>query len=334
MTVYKMGKGGPSWNGIPMYSSRIPVTFGNTANEGAGRAYFVNPTTGSDGNKGRSMDKPFASIDKFMSVQSAESRSNNHDICVLSATSAHAQTEEITLTNSRTHFFGLDAVGRYMGQRTRVTMGVTTVAGTIAVLQNTGVGNTFENIKFDSGDTLATSLYAFADGGEYTVINNCEFYKSTDLDQTTSAVFLCNADSPLYQGCSFGSLATAVSVNRPNMKMNRETITGKVARDVRIDDCQFLINTSSTDAAHIHGTGATDIERMMIINDTLFINAVLGSADPDECVEFDSAQTQGYVLITGKSGEVGHSALSTTTGVFLLNAGDATNSGMSAIQSA
>lgn len=321
---------GISSMGVPISGSNIPTTFGNTANQNA-QYFFVNPTVGSDTNSGLDMAHPFASIGKAMTA----STSNNHDVIVLSATSGHTQTSEISVTNNRLHFHGLDAVGRYLGQRTRVTMGVTTTAGTIAIVENTGVGNTFSNIKFDSADTLSTSLYAFADGGEFTAINNCEFIKTTDLDQTTSATFLCNADSPLYTYCSFGSLQNghAVSVNRPNMKMNRETITGKVARDVRMNDCQFLINSSSTDAAQIHGTGATDVERFMIIKDCLFLNAVLGSANPDQAVEFDSALTDGVVLIIG-GGEQGHTALSTTTGVFLINGGDSTNSGMSAIQSA
>jgi len=315
-------------NGVTSFGSLvtgggIPSTFGNTQNKGAGKVFFVNPTTGSDGNSGLSMNKPFATIAKAYSLVT----SDNHDVIVLSATSAHAQTDEITVAKNRVHFHGLDAVGRYLGQRTRVTMGVTTGTA-IAIVQNTGVGNTFQNIKFDSSDTLATSLYTFADGGEYTYIGNCEIHKSTDLDQTTSGVLLCNGDSSLYQNCSMGSLQNghAVSVNRPVVKFDRETITGKVARDVRMDNCQFLLNTSTTAASHLHGTGATDIERSLILKDCLFINAILGSADPAQAIKFDSALTQGYVAVVG-GGEVGCTALSTTTGVFSLNATAAAGGG-------
>ena len=314
--TYKFGKSVPSWNGVPMVAG-LPVTFGNTQNGGAGKYYFVNPTTGSDGYKGTSMDRPLAT------TQAAYDKmvSNNHDTMVLSATSAHNRSgdgdDELSVTINRAHFVGLDAVGRYAGQRTRMTMGASTASGgAIAVVQNTGVGNTFQNIKFDSSDTESTSLYTFADGGEYTAITNCEFVKSTDTDQTTSGIFLNNGDSHYYQGCTFGAITMGVSVNRPCMKMNRETITGKVCRAGRIEKCTFLINTSSTDSAMIHGTGATDIERYLIIDDCIFINDVLGSADPDEAIEFDAALTQGYVLVLG-SAEVGCSAFSTTTGVFV-----------------
>ena len=98
------------------------------------------------------------------------------------------------------------------------------------------------------------------------------------------------------------------------------------------EDCIFLIKTSSTDASCIHGDGATDIERFMLLKNCQFINAVLGSADPDQAVEFDSAPTQGYVLADNCS-SVGITAFSTTTGVF---SGTAVKSatGPEAIQSA
>lgn len=310
MAKYNFGRSGLSVNGVPI-NGDIPTTFGNTANEGGGKVFYVNPTTGSDGNKGTSMEKPLASLTKANSLVT----SNNHDVVVLSATSAHAQTEELTVTKNRNHWFGMDAVGRYLGQRSRVTMGVTTTAGTIAIVQTTGVGTTWQNIKFDSSDTLATSLYAFADGGEYTRMVGCEVVKSSLLSDTGRAALLCNGDSSYYSHCAFGSLVYIVSAKSPIVLLNRETITGKVARDVTFEDCMFLIKTSSTDASAIHGDGATDIERLMYLKNCLFVNAVLGSADCDQAVEFDASPTEGYIVADNCTA-VGFTAFSTTTGVF------------------
>lgn len=310
----------------------LPTTFGNRNGEGIGRHYFVNPTNGNDSNEGLDMEHPLASISQAYT----NSSSNNHDVIVLSATSGHAQSTEITISVNRTHLFGLDAVpSRYAGQRSRVTMVPTSASGTIAIVQNTGVGNSFQNIKFDSTDTLSTSLYAFADGGEFTYISDCEFVERGDLGNTSSGIFLNNADTPYYRKCTFGSLQLPhqVTVNRPCMKMNRETITGKVARAQVIEDCLFLISTTSTDAAMIHGTGATDIERFMLLKNCVFINDVLGSANVDQCVEFDSALTEGYVLLTGCA-EVGAGSVSLTTGVFIANGGNASADGTTAIQAA
>ena len=85
--------------GIPA-NGNVPTTFGNTANKGAGKVLYVNPTTGSDGNRGTSMERPLASL----SAANTSIVTNNHDVVVLSATSGHAQTEELTVTKNRNHW--------------------------------------------------------------------------------------------------------------------------------------------------------------------------------------------------------------------------------------
>lgn len=318
MGDYNFGKGGPSWNGIPLAGNGLPTTFGNTANKGAGRHFFVNPTIGSDSYNGLSMDRPFASSEKAYDAMTT----NNHDTMVLSATSAHARAsdgdDELTVTKSRCHFLGLDAVGRYYGQRSRMTLGVSTASGgAIAVVQNTGVGNTFSNIKFDSSDTESTSLYAFAEGGEYTVIENCELYKSTDLDQATAAELLMNGDSALVRNCTIGSLATEVSAARTNVLLTGGTISGKKCRDVTFENCNFWLKSSSNTACHFHATLATDVERMLKIKNSEMIVAVLSSGTVGDAIIVDAAQTQGEILVVNTC-NLGSTAMCTTgtVGVF------------------
>lgn len=301
------------WGGTPVGSS-IPLTFGNAANEGPGKVFFVNPTTGSDSNRGTSMAKPLATIAKAYSLMT----SNNHDVAVLSASSGLAETDELAVTKNRCHFWGLDAVGRYYGQRSRWTMGLTTGTA-IAIVKNTGTGNTFSNIKFDSSDTLSTSIYAFADGGEYTVIDHCELYKSTDLDQTGAAELLCNGDSSFYYHNTLGSLVNAISgaILRPCVLLTRETITGKVARDVTFEKCLFWRKCGDTGNRFIYGANATDVERMLLIKDSVFVNAKLAAAVPAQNVAFGATQTEGEVLLWNCSSMNAATAMSTTTGVFV-----------------
>jgi phage major head subunit gpT-like protein len=141
--------------GIPVTGGGIPITYGNV--------YFVDYDNGSDNNKGTSKDKAFKTLDKANTVVTT----NNHDVIILSANSAHTLTEMLTVSKNRVHFVGSDArAGFGMGARSRVSLGVTTAATDIAVMKNTGVGNTFTGIKFDSSNTKAESLYAVAEGGE------------------------------------------------------------------------------------------------------------------------------------------------------------------------
>jgi len=194
---------------------------------------------------------------------------------------------------------GLRAGAMGLGARARVTMGVTTAATDIAVMKNTGVGNTFRNIKFDSGNTKDESLYAVAEGGEYTIYENCEFYKSTDLDETAAAEVLNNGDSCQWIRCVFGSTANIIADNkiRPNMLLTRETITGKVCRDNIIDGCLFLVKAAGTEPVRIYGANATDVERMLLVKDSVFMSNALGAATPAHAVGFGAAQTQGTVLL-------------------------------------
>jgi hypothetical protein len=301
---------GISSMGIPVLGGGgIPATFGNTADEGAGKYYFINPTTGSDSYDGLSMDRPLASLDRFNTLAT----SNNHDVAVLSATSAHAQTAMLSVTKNRLHFVGLDAVGRYYGQRSRVTSSGVSTSG-IALVQTTGVGTTFSNMKFDSGFTLAASLYTFADGGEYTRMQNCEIYKSSDLNQATAAELLCNGDSSYYSGCTIGSLATEVSAARTNVLLTRTTISGKVCRDVMFEDCLFWLKSSSATASHFHATTATDVERMLMIKNSAMIVAKLSSATVGDAIIVDAAQTEGEIIVFN-SCNVNSTALGTTGSV-------------------
>ena len=279
--------------GVPLPSGGIPSTFSNTANENA-RYFFVNPSTGSDGNTGLKMSKPFETVARAL----ASSKSNNHDNIVLSATSGHTQTDEIAVTINRVHFLGLDAVGRYLGARSRVTMGVTTGTA-IAVLKNTGVGNTFTNIKFDSSDTLSTSKYAFADGGEYTRVIGCEIVSSGQLNVATAAPLLMNGDSAYYSNCAIGSLVHIWTAAGTCMLTTRETISGKVCRDTVMEDCIFLLKTTSNTASCIHVTTATDVERMLLLKNCELINAKLSTGTQAKAIILGNAQTDGFVICRG-----------------------------------
>ena len=229
--------------------------------------------------------------------------SNRHDVILLSANAAHAQTSMLTISKSRLHFIGLGfrpgSIG--MGARARVTMGVTTAATDVAVLLNTGVGNTFQGIKFDSGNTKDESLYSVIDSGEYAIWEGCEFYKSTDLDQNLAAEVVANGDSSQFINCTFGSLANAVADNciRPNVLCSRNTAPSGTAqlRDNVFQDCLFLVKAGGTEPVRVYGANAADVERMLLMKNCTFFSNALGAATPAHAVGFGSAQTEGSVLL-------------------------------------
>ena len=302
------------YGGLPV-GGMPPSTFGAA---GPGKVYFVNPDTGADGNSGLQMDRALATIARAYELATT----NNHDVIALSASSALAETDQLAVTKNRIHFWGMDAVGRWYGQRSRWTMGDTSGESdaAIAIVKNTGVGNTFTNIKFDSSDVATTSVYAFAEGGEYTVIEHCEIYKSTDLDQAGAAELLMNGDSALVRYCTIGSLANQVTAARTNVLLTRETITGKVARDVTFDNCLLWLKSSSATACHFHTTTATDVERMLWIKDCAMVVAKLSGGTVGDAIIVDATLTDGQILLQN-SYNFNSTAIGTTGSVGILYAG-------------
>jgi hypothetical protein len=271
-------------DGVPLGGQGIPATFGKTI--------YVSSDLGSNSYDGLSMTAPKLTLQAAYDLATTD----KHDIIVLSGNAAHVLADELVVSKNRVHFIGLDpAPGRYLGQRARITMGLTTGTA-VAAIKVTGVGCSFTNLKISSADTLATSLYAVADGGEYTVWTNCHIEKTTDLNETGGADLLCNGDSSLYKHCFIGNNTSIVSVARANILFTRETITGKVARDVVFEDCIITHKTSATTVIHAKAT-TTDIERMCLFKVCTFWCDVLSSATQALVFGVASALTQGIVLL-------------------------------------
>lgn len=244
--------------------------------------------------------------------------SGRNDVIVLDSYSAHSLTSMLTVSKNRVHFIGVDSLigdGRRYGPRSRVTMGVTSAVTDVFMIKNTGVGNSFRGIKFDSGNTLTQAVGTFGEGGEYTVFRNCEFYNSVKLDSDTQAELILNGDSAQFYECTFGSLADSVSGNkiRPAVLLTAGTVAaGKVSRDVLFENCRFWKNAGGTATAFVKGAG-TDVERVMEFHDCQFIGNVLGAVP---AVAIDVATlTVGEILLTGDTCATECTKIGTATGI-------------------
>jgi len=289
MASYSFGSGVPTWNGVPMIGG-FPL--------GLTECFFVDYGNGSDGvsTKSNSVNRPWKTVSKAYGAITT----NKNEGIALMGNSTHTLTEMLDVTKNRLHIFGYDPGGRTFGQNAKVSLTATSGATNIATVKNTGVRNSFVNIKFMNASTVAQGLYCFAEGGEYSVFDCCEFYKSTDLDEALAAELLCNGDSSQWFRCVFGDLVNqkgGSTKERPCVLLTRETIAGKVARDCEFTNCEFLTKAATTATSCIHSTTATDVERRMILRDCLFMNCILGTADPAAAISLDSAQTAGKILL-------------------------------------
>lgn len=311
MGKYNFGASGPRYAGIPLIGG-IPM--------GLTKIIFVDYGNGSDGvsEKSNSADRPWKTISKAYDALTT----NKNEGIALMGSSAHALTSMLTTAKNRIHLFGYDPGGRMYGQNAKVSLGVTTAATDIGTILNTGVRNSFSNIKVMNTNTVAQGIYSFVEGGEYTVIDHCELYKETDLDQTGASELVMNGDSAQVTNSLIGSLANAQTGTtiRPGMLMTAGLAgAGKVARDVYVGNTVFLKNSGHVNGRHVYGANATDIERIMIMDSCTFVNSVLSAAVPAQCVAFGATLTVGQVLLKDCA-SINNTKLSTTTGVLISGA--------------
>ena len=263
-----------------------------------GTVYWVDATDGLDTNDGLTSKSAFKTIAKA----NATVTSGAHDVILLSANAAHVQTAMITVSKSRVHFVGLGlrdgAMG--MGARARITMDDTVVAADLGVMKNTGVGNTFSNIKFDSGTTLATSLYGVLEGGEYAVYTNCEIVKHSLLTTTDAADLVANGDSTQYINCYIGTTGytgTSGAIIRANVLFTQALAgAGLIARDNYFEHCIFARRAGHVNNRLVYWAAATDIERLCIFDNCIWYNVLDAAAAPDKMVAGGAALTGGSVL--------------------------------------
>jgi len=258
-------------------------------------------------------DGTYAVHNTITSAMSATT-SNRHDIIFINANGGHTQTAMLTVSKSRLHFVGMSFRGGSigMGARSRITMGATGVATDLAVLLNTGVGNTFRGLKFDSSSTTAESLYSVIEAGEYAIWESCEFYKSEDLDDAGASELVLNGDSAQFINCTIGSSANETGNIRANVLCTGGIVSGKKLRDCYFENCMFLAKADDTDKVFIYGANATDIERSLTLKGCTFFNNPLSAGTPAAAIAFGAAQTEGAVFCDANCAVVDVSVMGTT----------------------
>ena len=257
---------------------------------------------------------------------------NRNDELIIAGYGQHDLTEMLTVSKNRCHFRGLGVQsGRHYGARAKVSLGVTTAATDIGTIKNTGVGNTFKDIKFINSNTVDEGIYCVVEGGEYALYEGCEFYKETDLDVTGAADLVLNGDSAKFKDCTFGSLANAISgtVIRANVLLTKGIAgTGKVMRDCMFENCLFWRRSSHVNNRFVYSAADADVERQLLFKGCGFINAANSAAVPAQAIAGAASFTVGQIILDPTCYGVNITKMSTTTGVFVTGPAPAAGQGI------
>jgi hypothetical protein len=286
---------------------------------GLTKVYYVDYLTGSDSldNTGLEMDSPLKTIARAYAL----AESNKNQGIALMGNTTHTLTSMLTVAKSRVHMFGHDPGGRMYGQNAKISLGVTTAVTDIGTMLNTGVRNSFNNIKFINENTVDEGLYCVVESGEFTVFNEFEIYKSTDLDETAASELVLNGDSSQFFNGTIGSLANAQTGTtiRPCVALNNNLAPSgtKQMRECYFNNVRMLKHSGDTSSAFVWWTADADVERSLEFKNCRFENAVLSAATPAVAVGGAAALTVGRVILSGDTAEIGCTALATQTGVFV-----------------
>ena len=259
---------------------------------GPGDHFYVDYRYGADGNDGQTWEKALRTYGEA----NDRVQSNHNDVIHIDGDSEIIEPGMVTVSKNRVHTIGHNgALGKY-GLGARISM-IAAVAD-YATIKNTGVRNTFTGVKISSY-SATTGFWALWEAGEYGKYSHCEVQKLNLLGEATAADIKLTGDSPQFYRCSVGvsSLSTVGAVVRPNVYVPYlGSGTGQRVRDGYFEDCMFPKSAGNAAARFVYVDGTTAVERWLIFNNCIFINAKLAAAEPDFGIGASGAQTAGRVL--------------------------------------
>lgn len=278
---------GVSGWGLPL-SGSIPNVFSTL---GTGRIIFVNPDTGTDGNSGLDVSEAVETIERAYEI------ATTGDTIALSTGTTHSLTAGLDFTKSRINMIGLDFFNRQVQQGAKVQLGG--AIATAYVLKNSGVRNSFVNIKFIQASTAATALTVVQDGGEGTLWQNCSFTFGVvnNLDETTAHEFLAGSDSATYLNCTFGADTLLTSAARSVFHIDQVT-SGQEFKSNILENCNFIISSSSSTATFVRLDAVGDILFTNIFKNCTFAASVdsAGGAAIAEASQTGTGTVKGTLL--------------------------------------
>lgn len=277
--------------GVPtMGLSGVPVPF-------TGNYFFVNESTGADGNAGQA-DSPMATL----SAALGRCTSGNNDVVLFSGT-IHL-TATLTWNKNQTHLIGICEPLR-RGKRARISVsGSTAFAPLVNVTAN---GCYFSNFgTFYGFSSASNNTVCWAEAGARNCYDNVEFMGFGDGTVTTGTSNITGARAltvgsaggngeNTFRSCVLGVDTTTRNATNYTMEFTSGSGT---PRNYFIDcDFEALLGSSGTAAAHIRVAASSSLDRYQVFDRCRFHNCVKSGGSAMAQAANLAASAGGYILM-------------------------------------
>lgn len=300
MTYNQAGQGISGQFGMPLYgiAGTLPPFGGNV--------FWVNESTGSDGNTGADPNFPLATLTQALSLAT----SGNNDVIYLSGT-VHV-TATVAWSKSKVHLIGL-APTLASQARARISQTGSTVF--TPLVNVTGSECIFQNISGFHGFPSATTQICWNDSGGRNQYQNCAFLgmgNATAAAQAGSRSLVVNGTTgeSTFNECTIG-LDTVVRATGNNASLE---LTGATPRNV-FRRCVFVADVSN--AADLHVLVASGgMDRYALFEQCSFFNAI-NSGGTAMTVAFTVNASAGGTVLLKDCSSVGATVYATTGPIYV-----------------
>lgn len=259
-----------------------------------GQAWFVRPSTGSNGNGGKTPDNALATVNKAYDLATA----NKGDVIYLigegnSADSCSSRVSEtFTWAKDLTHLVGIAApVAVSQRARIAVTSGAAAMSPMVDVTAN---GCIFKNIQFFHGQAEATSLINVRVTGQRNYFENVHFAGVGDATQSAAGACdlkLDGGDENVFKHCVIGIDTTDHDADATNLLFD-----GAATRNL-FEDCHFVAYITSASFASVTSADSTGIDRWQRFVRCIFQTDSINQGTTQTAVFSLPAGTQGKILL-------------------------------------
>lgn len=297
------------YGGMPV-SSGLPAPF-------TGKAFFVDPVNGSDGNSGRTIALAFATLYKAHSACTA----GKNDVVYLIGDGSTTATARLSLANAvsvdssattgtltwsknATHLIGVTNTGRYGRARIAPPTGVYTQStfNALPFITVSASGCQFQNLSIFHGfSTGANGMIALNVTGGRNMFVNVSVLGMNDAAsaQGTSSrsLKISTTGENTFVACQIGGDTTTRTVANASVEFSGATPRNSFY------DCTFPFMTSSADVLGILGTGNGCVDRWQLFQGCTFVNAIKSTSTQMTVLgSFTTASPGGMVYFKGSSG--------------------------------